>query len=92
MPWSPKSPDLSPITDPGIHKKKCIENEWKNIPNEKLHNYYSSFMERCYLCRQYNGENLNGKWHEVKEIHNQYRTQLFYQTNEETGDVWIYEY
>lgn len=107
LPWPPKSPDLSPIEQIWAYIKKklagkhfrtkeelfnAIENEWKSIPNEKLHNYYSSFMARCFLCRQYNGENLNGKWHEVKEIHNQYRTQLFYQTNEETGEVWIYEH
>ena len=105
--WPPKSPDLSPIEQIWAYIKKkltgkhfrtkeelfdAIENEWRSIPNEKLHNYYSSFLARCFLCRQYNGENLNGKWHEVKEIHNQYRTQLFYQTDEETGEVWIYEH
>ena len=32
---------------------EAIKNEWLNIPNEKLHNYYSFFLARCYLCKKY---------------------------------------
>ena len=105
--WPPRSPDLSPIEQvwayikkklAGMHFKtkeqlfEAIEKEWINIPNNKLHNYYSSFWARCYLCRQYDGEALNGKWGEVKQIHNQYRTQLFYKRDENTGEVFINEH
>lgn len=70
----------------------AIANVWDNIPNEKLHNYYSSFWARCYICKKTNGESFNGKWHDIKEIHNQYRTQLHYVVDENTGETFIYEH
>lgn len=107
LPWPPKSPDLSPIEQVWAYIKKkfgghhfkskeelfnAIANIWDNIPNEKLHSYYSSFWARCYIFKETNGESLNGKWHDIKEIHNQYRTQLHYVVDENTGETFIYEY
>ena len=105
--WPPKSPDLSPIEQVWAYIKKrlsgkrfqnkvelfqAIKNEWQNIPIEKLHNYYSSFLARCYICRKYNGENLNGKWKEIKEVRGSYRTHLFIQVDENSGKTFIYEH
>ena len=70
---------------------QAINNEWMTIPDEKLHNYYSSFLARCYICRQNNGDSLNGKWKEIKKKHDEYRTKLHYIRDEKTGKIFISE-
>ena len=105
--WPAKSPDLSPIEQVwGYIKKRlegkkfdnvdqlfnAIKNEWDAIPNEIIHNFYSSFIARCQVCLQNNGQSLNGNWTEVNHVHNSYRTSLFYYTNPITNITYIGEH
>ena len=91
--WPARSPDLSPIEQLWDYLKERIkgekfnsedqlfqrlEREWSNIPNEIIHNCYSSFKARCIICERLNGENLNGHWNEVKKEHDLYRTKIIY--------------
>lgn len=89
--WPAKSPDLSPIEQiwdyiknkvAGIKFKSTdqlfnqIKREWDLIPDNIIHNCYSSFLARCKVCVQINGDCLNGHWRKVKQVHNSYRTML----------------
>ena len=56
--------------------------EWNAIPNEVIHNFYSSFKARCQVCERINGESLNGHWLEVTKEHDKYRTNLIYWNDE----------
>ena len=86
--WPTYSPDLSLIEQVWEYMKKKIsgrkfQNErelfhnlsqiWNKIPNEMLNNYTSSFWARCKVSEKYQGESINRKWKEVKEIHDSYR-------------------
>lgn len=92
--WPARSPDLSPIEQIWQYMKKQIScynfnskdqlffflrRIWNSIPKQKIHNYYSSFLARCKVCHNIKGESLNGHWSQVKDLHNEYRTDLFYQ-------------
>lgn len=89
--WPPRSPDLSPIEQVWDYMKKkvnyklynseieyfnAISECWYNIPNDIIHNFHSSFLARCNICSNIQGESLNGHWKDVKKFHNQYRTKL----------------
>ena len=50
--------------------------EWNAIPNNIINNFYSSFLARCNICSQINGDSLNSHWKEVNKFHDQYRTNL----------------
>ena len=91
--WPPRSPDLSPIEQVWSYLKKkvnyrlydseteyfkAIQTCWNQIPNDIVHNFYSSFLARCNICSKIQGESLNGHWKEVREFHNQYRTKLVF--------------
>ena len=52
---------------------KALKEEWYNIPNDVIHNLYSSYWARCYVCVQNNGDCLNSHWEEVRQIHDSYR-------------------
>lgn len=53
-----------------------LSRAWNEIPNNTINNYFTSFLARCKVCSQINGKSLNEHWKQVKEIHNQYKTQL----------------
>ena len=56
--------------------------EWNAIPNEVIHNFYSSFKARSQECQRIKGEGLNRHWLEVTKEHNKYRTNLIYWNDE----------
>lgn len=104
LPWPAKSPDLSPIEQVWAYIKKrlagrkftskeelfkAISQEWNLIPDAKLHSYYQSFWARCRICKNSNGESLNGKWKDVKKEHDKYRTHIYYYTDPITKKVFI---
>ena len=104
--WPAKSPDLSPIEQVWDYLKKrlegqnfdtvdelfnAIKHEWDTIPKEILHNFYSSFLARCQVCLQKNGQSLNGSWTEVHHVHDSYRTSLFYRTDPQTHITYVGE-
>lgn len=106
LPWPAFSPDLSPIEQVWSYIKKrlagqkfddpdqlfdAIEQEWRAIPNEVIHNIYSSFYARLMVCREIGGQSLNGHWTRVKQVHDQYRTKLVYTTDQISGQVMISE-
>ena len=72
-----------------------LQTEWNNVPNEVIHNCYSSFLARCQVCVRIQGQNLNGHWGEVKKLHDIYRTRLQYFRNQYgqifVQEVWIIE-
>ena len=89
--WPPHSPDLNPIEQLWGYLKSqikgmCFNSKeelfnklselWDSIPNEIIHNYYSSFKARLQACLQHQGACLNGKWADVHKYHAQYRTNL----------------
>ena len=89
--WPPKSPDLSPIEQVWNYLKvkisgrhfssprqiyEALQEEWNKIPNEIIHNLYTSFWARCYVCHENNGDHLNGHWKRVREVHDQYRNSI----------------
>ena len=89
--WPARSPDLNPIEQLWSYIKRKIKGMtfrnadhlfntlseiWDNIPDETIHQYYSSFKARCQACDHIKGECLNGKWVYVKRYHNSYRTKL----------------
>lgn len=95
--WPAKSPDLSPIEQLWEYLKNRIagvkftdadqlfqrlQTEWARIPDSVIHNAYSSFLARCQVCVNIGGENLNGHWKEVHKLHDNYRTKLHYQFNQ----------
>lgn len=105
--WPTKSPDLSPIEQVwGYIKQRlqgvkftsvdqlfnAIEAEWNSIPDQILHNFYSSFIARCAICSQNNGESLNGHWTDVHHVHDSYRTQLYYFTDPNTNINYVGEH
>lgn len=49
---------------------------WSSISEDIIHNYNSSFLARCQICLEINGECLNGHWGKVHEKHESYRTKL----------------
>jgi hypothetical protein len=82
--WPAKSPDLSPIEQIwALIKRKlrgrvfssreelfaAISEEWNNIPNDVIENYWSSFRARCVVCARLNGACLNTHWGEVHREH-----------------------
>ena len=100
--WPARSPDLSPIEQVWDYMKNDISGikfeskdqlfyslnrSWNNIPAEKIHNIYSSFLARCIVCHNINGNSLNGHWKEVKVVHNQYRTKLCFYPDPFTGVI-----
>lgn len=102
--WPAKSPDLSPIEQVWDYIKKrlegqnfdsvdqlfnAIQKEWNEIPNQILHNFYSSFLARCQVCLNKNGQSLNGSWSEVHHIHDTYRTNLYYITDPQTNITYV---
>lgn len=104
--WPAFSPDLSPIEQVWSYIKKrlagqrfddpdqlfdAIEQEWLAIPDEIIHNIYSSFYARLVVCREIGGQSLNGHWTRVKQVHNQYRTKLVYTTDPISGQVMVSE-
>ena len=104
--WPAKSPDLSPIEQVWGYLKNrlagqkfkdeeslfaALQHEWKSIPDDILHNFHSSFWARCYVCKQLNGDSLNGHWKMVTQIHNQYRTRLEYRHDQITGQKLVFE-
>lgn len=106
IPWPAKSPDLSPIEQVWDYIKKrlrgqtfadadqlfeAIRKEWDEIPNEVLHSIYSSFQARLYVCSQNNGQNLNGHWKQVHNVHDTYRTELHYYTDPNTNKTYVYD-
>ena len=105
--WPAKSPDLSPIEQVWAYIKKQLEgqtftsadqlfnainNVWGNIPNNILHNLYSSFRARCQACIQNQGQSLNGHWTEVNHLHDQYRTRLYYYVDPRTNITYVGEH
>ena len=91
MEWPPKSPDLSPIEQVWSYIKNRItgtnfttEQElynslrsiWWSVPNEILENFHSSFLVRCIIVSQIQGNSLNGSWKKVHEVHNTYVTEI----------------
>lgn len=89
--WPPRSPDLNPIEHLWDYLKDRLGNdvfqtedelfhrlftEWQNIPNDIVHDCYSSFLARCIVCSRHNGSSLNTLWKEVKIEHDKYRTKL----------------
>lgn len=103
--WPARSPDLSPIEQLWDYIKGKIAGEkfvnadqlfnrlaaeWASIPNEMIHNFYSSFKARCKVCEDLRGENLNGHWKEVHKEHDKYRTRIIYLTDA-NGNVFISE-
>lgn len=104
--WPAVSPDLSCIEHVWNYLKNdipsikyfskdalfhALEISWNSIPNQLIHNYYSSFLARVIECYRINGDSLNGHWSEVKEIHDQYRTQLYSIRNSVNGLYSIIE-
>lgn len=104
--WPPYSPDLSPIEQIWSYIKKrlagkqfndsdnlfsAIEYEWNNIPNDIIHNFYSSFYARLVVCKEIGGQCLNGHWIKVKKAHNEYRTKFIYYTDQATGQLMVTE-
>lgn len=104
--WPAKSPDLSPIEQIWDYLKSRIagmkfhsedqlfrrlQQEWNTIPDDIIHNTYSSFLARCRVCVQIQGQNLNGHWKAVKETHNSYRTRIHYRVNID-GSITAEEY
>lgn len=51
------------------------------IPDNIIHNIYSSFYARLVVLKEIGGVCLNGHWTRVKEVNNQYRTTLSYYTD-----------
>lgn len=91
--WPAKSPDLSPIEQLWDYMKGKIRGtrfnnsdelfnrlqmEWNSIPDNVIHSCYSSFLARCQVCVEINGESLNGHWKKVNKKHDLYRTRLHY--------------
>ena len=82
--WPAKSPDLSrPIEQLWNYLKRKLvgvqfeskeelyeklSEEWENIPSEIIENHYSSFIARCSVCIDNNGNCLNGHWNEVSKV------------------------
>lgn len=94
--WPPKSPDLSPIEQVwNLMKAKlrgrkftnadslynALSIAWSSISEETIHNFYSSFLARCQVCLEINGNCLNGHWNEVHKKHEVYKTKLQFVTN-----------
>jgi transposase len=82
--WPAKSPDLSPIEQLWSYLKQRLEDavfsnaddlfkrlseEWDRIPSALIQNLCSSFPARLVVCRELNGECLNGHWSRVHDIH-----------------------
>lgn len=55
-----------------------IELQWNSIPNNIIHNFYSSFLARCQICYKIGGNSLNGHWKVVRLMHDLYRTKLIF--------------
>ena len=69
--WPPRYTDLSPIEHVCGYMKKqitgfkfnsqeelfyCLRHIWNSIPKAIIHNFYSSFLARCVVCNEINGE------------------------------------
>ncbi|KAK8900221.1 hypothetical protein M9Y10_002544 [Tritrichomonas musculus] len=68
-----------------------LNSSWDNIPAEKIHNIYSSFLARCIVCHNINGNSLSKHWKEVKAVHNQHRTNLCFSPDPFTGQIRPFE-
>ena len=100
--WPSKSPDLSPIEQLWDYLKQRIKgrnftsgeelfdalfHEWNSIPDEVIHNCYSSFKARCEVCVKINGQCLNGHWTDMHSYHDAYRTEIVIHQDPNTGII-----
>jgi transposase len=82
--WPALSPDLNPIEmiwdrlDRQIRGEvfknadqlfKALENLWNALTEEEIINLTGSFLARCAVVIQHNGDSLNGRWNEVSNLH-----------------------
>lgn len=86
--WPAYSPDLSPIEQVWSYIKQKLrgvdfqtedelferlKQEWHNVPNSMIHNFWESYYARAKVCNDLNGQSLNTHWKEVHDYHNTYR-------------------
>lgn len=86
--WPDYSPDLSSIKQIWSYIKQKLrgvnfqtedelferlKQEWLNIPNSIIHNFWESIYSRAIVRNNLNGQSLNTHWKEVHDYHNTFR-------------------